>query len=183
MNVPAERRGRTDIAGNVVSKIATRAAQEVDGVVKVRRRGGGAWGGRPDAVVDDGLTALRLDVSVAYPLPLRRTADLLRRHVAARVHELTGLAIGHVDVAVASLVPGELVPGGPLPGGLVPDEPSSGERASGERLPRERISGQTVSGEEPGPAGEICELPGDDRGPATDDWEPPTTTPRSEAGR
>ncbi|MCG5214448.1 Asp23/Gls24 family envelope stress response protein [Streptosporangium soli] len=122
MSVPPERRGRTHIPENVVSKIATRAAQEVGGVVEVRRRGPVPRGRAADATVHGGLASLRLDVSVAYPVPIRSVADQLRRHVATRVHQMTGLAIGHVDIDVAALVPGARPAPGPEPAAGTVDE-------------------------------------------------------------
>ncbi|GLW06115.1 hypothetical protein Misp01_12450 [Microtetraspora sp. NBRC 13810] len=103
--IAPEARGAIRIPENVVSKIAERAAEEVPGVVEVRHRGM-PWKRRPARVVVDGsLTTLRLDVSVAYPAPIRRVTDELRHYVASRVHELTGLSVGHIDIDVAALMP------------------------------------------------------------------------------
>ncbi|MFI0419388.1 Asp23/Gls24 family envelope stress response protein [Spongiactinospora sp. 9N601] len=104
---PPERRGRTIIPDQVVSQVAARAAREVDGVLEVRRRGAVPWNERSSANVDGGLATLALDVTVAYPAPLRTLTERIRRHVAARVHHLTGLAIGHVDIDVTAMVPAQ----------------------------------------------------------------------------
>ncbi|MDF5753366.1 Asp23/Gls24 family envelope stress response protein [Spongiactinospora sp. TRM90649] len=106
-DVPPERRGRTIIPEAVVARIAAGAAREVEGVLDVRRRGVVPWNERSRADVDGGLAMLSLDVSVAYPAPLRTLTDRIRNHVAARVHYLTGLAVGHVDIEVTSMVPGQ----------------------------------------------------------------------------
>ncbi|MDP9865513.1 MULTISPECIES: Asp23/Gls24 family envelope stress response protein [Streptosporangium] len=103
--VPAERRGRTDIPERVVSRIAARAAGEVARVREVRERGPLTFTGRTRATVDGDLTALRLEVSVEYPAPLRQLTEAVRRHVADRVALLTGLHIGHIDIAVTGVVP------------------------------------------------------------------------------
>ncbi|MET9069209.1 Asp23/Gls24 family envelope stress response protein [Streptosporangium sandarakinum] len=102
--VPPERRGRTDIPERVVARIAAQAAGEVPHVHRVRERGALAPGGT-QAVVHDELAVLELDVSVDYPVPLRHVAEEIRRHVARRVHDLTGLAVGHIDIGVTDLVP------------------------------------------------------------------------------
>ncbi|GAA5041952.1 putative alkaline shock family protein YloU [Thermocatellispora tengchongensis] len=105
---PAERRGVTRIPDHVVSRIATHAAAEVEGVLDVRRRHArGPWGGTARASVHGDVASVSMDVSVAYPAPIRTVADELRRHVATRVHELTGLIVDHIDVDVAALVPGQ----------------------------------------------------------------------------
>ncbi|GAA4223593.1 putative alkaline shock family protein YloU [Streptosporangium album] len=103
--VPAEQRGRTDIPERVVSRIAARAAGEVAGVREVRDRWPLSFGGRTRAAVDGELTTLSLDVSVEYPTPLLQVTEAVRRHVADRVHVLTGLHIGHIDIDVTDVVP------------------------------------------------------------------------------
>ncbi|WP_326825182.1 Asp23/Gls24 family envelope stress response protein [Streptosporangium sp. NBC_01639] len=103
--VPAERRGKTDIPGRVVSRIAARAAGEVAGVREVRERKPLAFGGGTHAAVDGELTTLHLDVSVEYPTPLLQVTEAVRRHVADRVHMLTGLHIGHIDIDVTDVLP------------------------------------------------------------------------------
>ncbi|MFF0248590.1 Asp23/Gls24 family envelope stress response protein [Streptosporangium sandarakinum] len=102
--VPPERRGRTDIPERVVARIAAQAAGEVPHVHRVRERGALTPGGT-QAVVHDELAVLELDVSVDYPVPLRHVAEEIRRHVARRVHDLTGLSVGHIDIGVTDLVP------------------------------------------------------------------------------
>ncbi|MDP9849462.1 Asp23/Gls24 family envelope stress response protein [Streptosporangium lutulentum] len=103
--VPIEQRGRTDIAERVVSRIATRAAEEVARVRKVGERGPLTFRGGTRAIVDGELTAVRLDLTVEYPAPLLHVAEEVRRHVTERVHRLTGLAVGHIDIDVTNVVP------------------------------------------------------------------------------
>ncbi|WP_371783398.1 Asp23/Gls24 family envelope stress response protein [Streptosporangium subroseum] len=108
--VPAERRGRTEIAERVVSRIAARAAGEVARVRKVGERGPLTFRGGARATVDGELTALRLDVTVEYPAPLLHVADEVRQHVSERIHTLTGLAVGHIDIDVTNVVPSRVTP-------------------------------------------------------------------------
>lgn len=114
---PAERpalaeRGTLTVPSSVVAKIAAQAAWELDAV-------GAASGGvlglgarrdfeqRPtaDAQIFGRATVIRLDLGVAYPAPLRRTADRIRAHVTTRVHALTGLDVEQVDVEISWLHP------------------------------------------------------------------------------
>ncbi|GAA3114702.1 Asp23/Gls24 family envelope stress response protein [Streptosporangium carneum] len=103
--VPAERRGRTDIPERVVTRIAAHAAAEVARVREVRERGPLAFGGHTHATVDGGLALLELEVSVEYPAPLAQMAEEIRRHVNERVHTLTGLTVGQIDIDVTGVVP------------------------------------------------------------------------------
>ncbi|MEU3165305.1 Asp23/Gls24 family envelope stress response protein [Streptosporangium sp. NPDC006930] len=103
--VPAERRGRTEISDQVVSRIAAHAAGEVPRVREV-----GEWKplffrGGTHATLDGELATLQLDVTVEYPAPIREVAEEVRRHVAERVMTLTGKDVGHIDVNVTSVAP------------------------------------------------------------------------------
>jgi uncharacterized alkaline shock family protein YloU len=108
--VPAEQRGRTDIAEHVVSRIATRAAGEVARVRKVGERGPLTFRGGTRATIDGELTALRLDLTVEYPAPLLRVAEEVRQHVSERIHTLTGLVVGHIDIDVTNVVLSRMAP-------------------------------------------------------------------------
>lgn len=110
--VPAELRGRTDIPERVVTRIAARAAREVEQVVAVRERKATALGRRTRAVMDGGLVTLELEVTVRYPAPLLHVAEEIRRHVNDRVHTLTGLTVGHIDIDVTGVVPARQEDGG-----------------------------------------------------------------------
>ncbi|MEU8382301.1 Asp23/Gls24 family envelope stress response protein [Streptosporangium sp. NPDC048865] len=121
--VPAERRGRTDIADRVVSRIAAHAAGEVPRVREVGERRPLSLRGGTRAAVDGGLATLRLDVAVEYPAPIREVAEEIRRHVAERVMTLTGMDVGHVDVLVTDVTPARDDHDGrgtPRAGGTVP---------------------------------------------------------------
>ncbi|MFF4416320.1 Asp23/Gls24 family envelope stress response protein [Streptosporangium sp. NPDC001559] len=103
--VPAELRGRTEIPERVVTRIAVRAAKEVERVREVRERGPLTFGRHTHSTVDGGLALLELEVSVDYPAPLLETAEEIRRHVGERVHTLTGLSVGQIDLDVTGVVP------------------------------------------------------------------------------
>lgn len=82
-------RGRTVVARQVISKIATQAAGEVTPVT------------RPRAEVDEfrsGTATLEVQVDVPYPAPLRQTADQVRAQVIGTVGRLTGVRVRRVDI-------------------------------------------------------------------------------------
>ena len=110
MTTPVERRGDIRIPDRVLTRIARRAAEEVDGVVEVRRRGTAPWQDAARATVEGDLAVVSLNVAVTYPTPIRTLTERLRRHVADRVHELTGLTVDHVDIDVTALVPEQRAP-------------------------------------------------------------------------
>lgn len=105
------RRGETSIAPSVVATVAQRAAREVDGVEVVSTGGlrglidtmrpGRAPGASAD--VASRQTAVELTLAVGWPRPVRQVTDEVRRHVKARVQELTGYAVTDVDIVVQSL--------------------------------------------------------------------------------
>ena len=112
--VPAEGRGRTEVTGRAVERIASRALTEVDDVVGVPRRLLGVPLGREPAGsahawVDGGLATVTLRVSVVYPAPVRDVSRRLREHVRAVVARLTGLDVRQVDIEIDRLVPPERV--------------------------------------------------------------------------
>lgn len=104
-------RGETTIAPSVVATVARRAAGEVDGVEVVST--GGLRGLidtlRPDrptgarAEVASRQTAVELTLAVSWPRPVRQVTDEVRRHVKARVQQLTGYEVTDVDIAVDEL--------------------------------------------------------------------------------
>lgn len=104
-------RGRTTVAPLVLERIAAHAAVGVDGVGgSARRAAGVAWGAekaeqavRVRAVVDGDLVDLVVHLSVGYPVPVAAMADAVRAHLVGRVGELTGMAVGRVDIAVTAL--------------------------------------------------------------------------------
>ncbi|MDQ3752993.1 MAG: Asp23/Gls24 family envelope stress response protein [Actinomycetota bacterium] len=114
-------RGHTIITPRVVEKIAGRAASEVDGVGGVQSSGLGRFTDlfsgpekretQAHAEVDRASTAVDLVVSVRYPEPVGAVANRVREHVVRRLHELTGLQVGEVNVTIPELV----VPSAPPP--------------------------------------------------------------------
>ncbi|NBE96098.1 Asp23/Gls24 family envelope stress response protein [Nonomuraea sp. KC401] len=118
---PPEGRGRTEVADQVVLKIACVAAEELPEVHEVRVRtapwsrspgatrpwgrtsGGMAPGRSSGAEVRGGRATIRLHVVVAYPAPLRAVAARLREHVRRRVADQTGLEVTRLDVIVTDL--------------------------------------------------------------------------------
>ncbi|TMS00748.1 Asp23/Gls24 family envelope stress response protein [Nonomuraea basaltis] len=99
---PPERRGRTEIAGRAVTKIACCAAEEVPEVRAVHLRGL-PWTHPSSAEVHGDLAVIRMDVSVAYPSPLHAVAVRLREHVIRRVTYQTGLTVTRLDITMTDL--------------------------------------------------------------------------------
>lgn len=105
--------GATVIAARAVSSIARRAAGEVEGVELVSRSGlgrffagllpGGGGAEGASAEVGHGSTSLALHLSVGWPRPVGQVANAARRHVQARVTELTGYTVTDIDVVVDAL--------------------------------------------------------------------------------
>lgn len=96
------RRGLLVLAPRVIERIAARVASEVDGVA---RRGSASSnkGVQADADLAGSTATLALRVGVAYPSPVGRVASEVRRRVADRVQELTGVAVTAVRVTVDEL--------------------------------------------------------------------------------
>jgi len=114
-------RGHTIITPRVVEKIAGRAASEVDGVGGVQSSALGRFAdlftgsdkreAQAHAEVDRASTAVDIVVSVRYPEPVGAVANRVRQHVIKRLHELTGLQVGEVNITIPELV----VPSAPPP--------------------------------------------------------------------
>lgn len=109
--------GAIVVRDQVVAKIASRAAVEVDdaGAVAPKVLGidlGGMVGRRTaldelpkvDASVDGGRCFLGLTLSVRYPAPVPTVTDTVRRHVTERVRTLVGLEVSDVKIHVTALV-------------------------------------------------------------------------------
>ena len=99
------------IAPLVFERLAVRAASEVPGVEGEVRTGAGRllpWvgGAAADASADVEHDEVTLDLTfnVAYPEPVRHVTDEVRRHVAERIRELTGRAVGSINITVPELV-------------------------------------------------------------------------------
>lgn len=111
---PVDQRGSTTIPAAVVARIAAQAASEVP---RVGSAAGGLLGlgarrdfeSAPTAECDlyGRAAVLRLDVGIAFPLPLAEVLGALRRHVTARVTQLTGLDVSRLDVTVSWLHPSD----------------------------------------------------------------------------
>ena len=114
--------GQIVLADRVVSRIASRAASEIDGVGSAAPRllglpltapGLDRLGRRTDdltalptvvAQVDGQRVFVTVTVSVAYPSPLQDTAAQIRQRVSERLTALTGLQVAQVDVHISALV-------------------------------------------------------------------------------
>lgn len=112
--------GRIDISDTVVAKLAARAAAEVpDAGSAAPRMLGRSLGDAPHAPgvrrtsltahpktsarVDGSVARLHLVISVRWPAPVARVCEAVRRHVADRVSELTGLSITDIGIDVTDL--------------------------------------------------------------------------------
>lgn len=111
-----EGQGKTTIAEVVVTKIASLAAREVDGVDSL----GGAISGAISGVVgrvrgsehrtagvgvDVGTkqAAVDLTMKVRYPYPIHEVAESVRQNVIDRIEAMTGLEVVEVNIAVTDL--------------------------------------------------------------------------------
>ena len=106
---PPEQRGSTEIADLVVERIAARAVAEVDDAHGSARRllglrMPGAAAPRVTVQIDGRLATVRVALSVRYPAPIRQVTTEVRANVMARVGELTGLDVRHVDIEIPALI-------------------------------------------------------------------------------
>ncbi|MEU4093104.1 Asp23/Gls24 family envelope stress response protein [Streptomyces sp. NPDC026673] len=101
-SVPGER-GSLRLADRVLAKIAAQAARET-----LADAPGGEYvprGVRPQAAVTvrQDQVHVRLSVELGYPVDIGAVCRSVRRHVAARVEELTGTTVLGVTVEVERL--------------------------------------------------------------------------------
>ena len=104
-------RGRLEIAGIVVEKVATAAAGEIDHVGGSARRVLGVTAGREDgdgrprvsARLTGSVAALDIRLSITYPASVRAVSEAVREHVRDRVQALTAFSVTRVDIAVTAL--------------------------------------------------------------------------------
>ncbi|MEO8220928.1 MAG: Asp23/Gls24 family envelope stress response protein [Specibacter sp.] len=103
-------RGQTVLADKVIEKIASQVASD-------ESVAGGSSGGflgigahadlsvRPKASVElsGNIATLSVEVGMLYPVPLRQATENLRQRIRARVTELTGVEVRHVDIKVSWL--------------------------------------------------------------------------------
>lgn len=106
-------RGQTVVAARVIEKIVGQVASDESSA-------GGSSGGflgigsradlsaRPKASVEltGNIATLRVEVGMLYPVPLRQATEELRRRIAARVTELTGVDVRQVDIRISWLTTG-----------------------------------------------------------------------------
>jgi uncharacterized alkaline shock family protein YloU len=90
------------VADRAVQKVATAAVDEVELAAGAPRLLGSSQRRNPRTQVniDGRMATISVDMSIIYPSPIRTVAAVARRHVTARVHELTGLEVKHVDINV-----------------------------------------------------------------------------------
>ncbi len=103
-------RGKLVLSRRVVEKIASQAALEI---ATVGGRSGGFLGfgnhadlsSRPTVSADlSGRTAtIHVEVAIAYPSPIARAAEQVRRQMMERVSSLAGVHVSRVDVTVTVL--------------------------------------------------------------------------------
>ncbi len=103
-------RGNLVLSRRVVEKIASQAALEI---ATVGGKSGGFLGfgyhadlsSRPTVSADlSGRTAaLHVQVAIAYPSPIARAAEQVRRQMMERVSSLAGVHVSRVDVTVTVL--------------------------------------------------------------------------------
>jgi uncharacterized alkaline shock family protein YloU len=110
-------RGSTRIENSVVSKIAGRAAQEVEGVLlgdgstsrAIGRLLGGVTGGEDQprgvsAEVSDTESAVDVTLTVEYGRSIPRIAEAVRRNIVDRIENLVGVRVKEVNITVADVV-------------------------------------------------------------------------------
>ncbi len=101
---PAER-GATVIPERVVARIAAQAAR----TAQSRRAalppgGGGPKAPGASAAVRTGSVRLHLTMDMPYPTDIPQVCERIRRDVAERVGQLTGLDVGEVTLTIRRLV-------------------------------------------------------------------------------
>ena len=103
-------RGQTVLEEKVIEKIAGQVARD-------ESVAGGSSGGflgigthadlhaRPKVSVElaGNIATLNVEVGMPYPIPLRQATEELRQRIRARVMELTGVEVRHVDIRVSWL--------------------------------------------------------------------------------
>lgn len=97
-------RGRLHIAGRAIERIATHAAQRIEGVTRTGSGLDKVVGRslpRADSTVAGDTVRLVLDIAVLWPHGAGEVARNVRHEVARQVGQLTGLSVATVDVTVA----------------------------------------------------------------------------------
>jgi uncharacterized alkaline shock family protein YloU len=109
VRAPADERGRLVIDHAVVRKIAQRAADEVPGTARARRRLAGVQLGTQGAsarVTGNGDEVdLVLDLALRYPAAVREVVDQVRTHVTDEIRRITAYRVRSLAVTVSALLP------------------------------------------------------------------------------
>ncbi|MBW8483802.1 Asp23/Gls24 family envelope stress response protein [Actinomadura parmotrematis] len=101
-------RGTTTIADRVVARIAAYAAGTCEETGGAQRRVlgvpmGGSGTANTDVHVRGDIVTARVELTVAYPAPVRAVAREVRERVRRQIERQTGLTVRQVDVEVAAL--------------------------------------------------------------------------------
>jgi len=99
-----EQRGRLHIASRAIERIVTRAAEQVDGVLRsgsgLDRLVGRSYP-RVSSTVAGDIVRVTVDVAVLWPHGAGEVARRVRAEVTHEVRQLTGLSVAGVNVTVA----------------------------------------------------------------------------------
>nr|WP_308120542.1 Asp23/Gls24 family envelope stress response protein [Streptomyces bambusae] len=107
--MPAAERGATRIADRVVAKIAAHAAREA-----LTGTGSSARAAAPPhatVTVHHDIARVRISLELGYPCDIGAACAAVRRRVAERVEECTGMAVPEVDIDVEHLRAARTGPG------------------------------------------------------------------------
>jgi uncharacterized alkaline shock family protein YloU len=104
----AGERGRLDIDDTVLRKVVEHAADGTPGTLRHERRVAGLGMGSVGSsakVTDgpDGVVDVRLELTLQYPAPVRRTVDAVRARVGDELTRITGRRIRNLAVTVTGL--------------------------------------------------------------------------------
>lgn len=113
----AAERGRLDIHPTVLRKIVEHAADQVAGTVRGERTvagvGVGTSGAGARVLVGAGASTavdVRLELTLAYPTPVRSTIDAVRATVRTELDRIAGYQVRELTVTVAGLRPAPPAP-------------------------------------------------------------------------
>ncbi len=103
-----DERGRTEIHPSVLRKVAEHAADGTPGTLRHERRVAGVGMGSSGASAEvtdgpDGVVDVRLELTLQYPAPVRRTVDAVRARVAEELTRITGRRVRNLAVTVSGL--------------------------------------------------------------------------------
>ena len=103
-----DQRGRTEIHQTVLRKVAQFAADQTPGTLRHERRVAGLGMGSTGASAQvsdgpDGVVDVRLELTLQYPAPVRRTVDAVRARVCDELGRITGRRVRNLAVTVTGL--------------------------------------------------------------------------------